>query len=100
MKFKQDKFRNARGGRAQLLELSCEHCGKHICYYQKDGPGVIRRLYQDRMNGRETDLKDLECAGCGRLMGVGVIFEKEKRKAYRLIPGAVVKQKVKLADVG
>ena len=48
-KFKKDKYASNRGGTSVLLEISCEHCGEHVCYYQKDGPGQLKRMYCDRI---------------------------------------------------
>ena len=49
MKFKSDKFKKARGGYSRLFDIRCEKCGNHICYYQKDGPGILKRMYLDRV---------------------------------------------------
>lgn len=108
-KFKKDKFANARGGNSVLLDISCQHCGNHICYYQKDGPGELRRMYCDRIIFPSTlvesvqvsnynDLKPLVCHNCGRLLAVPMIYEKEKRYALRLFVGAVKKTKITLKD--
>lgn len=47
--FKNDQYRNARGGYSRFLNLSCESCGSHVALYQKDGPGELRRMYVDRI---------------------------------------------------
>ena len=44
---KNEKYKKARGGYSCLLSISCEECGAHICDYQKDGPGILRRMYLD-----------------------------------------------------
>lgn len=108
-KFKKDKFANARGGNSVLLDISCQHCGNRICYYQKDGPGELRRMYCDRIVSPASlvesvqvsnynDLKPLGCRNCGRLLAVPMIYEKEKRYALRLFVGAVKKTKITLRD--
>ena len=49
MEWKNDPYRQARGGYARLLAVSCATCGMHLFYYQKDGPGIVKRLYLDRI---------------------------------------------------
>ena len=49
MEWKNDTYRQARGGYARLLAVSCATCGTHLFYYQKDGPGIVKRLYLDRI---------------------------------------------------
>ena len=56
MEWKNDPYRQARGGYARLLAVSCATCGTHLFSYQKDGPGIVKRLY----------LADSSEAGCQR----------------------------------
>ena len=49
MEWKNDPYRQARGGYARLLAVSCATCGTHLFSYQKDGPGIVKRLYLDRI---------------------------------------------------
>ncbi len=94
--FKKDTYRRARGGYSRLLQLSCEHCKSVICLYQKDGPGILKRLYLDRMVPKATHTKQqLICGHCKRILGVSVIYKKEDRPAYRLFVGVVAKKIVK-----
>ncbi len=53
-RLKSDKFRKARGGRSKVLNIGCEKCGKHLFKYQKDGPGILKRLYLDRISESEN----------------------------------------------
>lgn len=95
-RFKTDKFKKARGGYSRLLDISCEKCGKHICYYQKDGPGILKRMYIDRVEGVKFDpRKNLNCPSCKELLAVPMIYKKEKRPAFRLFVGAVQKKIIK-----
>lgn len=94
-KIKSDKYKTVRGGQSRLLDVMCGHCGQHVSYYQKDGPGILKRMYCDRMIGSKTESKELSCEKCGRVLGVKIIYEKENRPAYRLILGAVTKKIVK-----
>jgi hypothetical protein len=50
-KFINDKYKKVRGGYSRLLDITCEKCGNHVCYYQKDGPGILKRMYFDRITG-------------------------------------------------
>jgi ribosomal protein S27E len=97
MKLKQDKFRKARGGYSRLLEVRCEKCDEILCYYQKDGPGPLKRMYMDRIvKTYAVAGKSLICHKCGHILGVRYIYEKEKRPAYRLFQNSV-KKKIKKA---
>ncbi len=99
---KSDKFKKARGGYSRLLDISCAKCGTHICYYQKDGPGILKRMYFDRIYGSKkysglpnTPLKtvpQLTCLGCKQVVGVPYTYAKENRLAFRLFVGAVAKK--------
>lgn len=88
-----DKYRRTRGGRSRLLDISCRKCGEHICLYQKDGPGTLRRMYVDRIVEPKvsTSRKDLSCSG-GHLLGIKIIYEKERRPAFRLFVDSVTKK--------
>lgn len=100
--FKNDAFRKHRGGHSRWLLLKCEKCGNEIAIYQKDGPGILKRLYLDRMTtlqkliDRGTSV--LICQRCDTELGVKINFSKENRLAYRLFAGAIVKEIIK-ADV-
>ena len=96
MKFKNDKYRKDRGGYARLLKINCEECGSLVCLYQKDGPGNLRRIYLDRISEPTVSIsrKDLTCSK-GHLLGVKIIYEKEKRVAFRLFVDSVTRKIVK-----
>jgi ribosomal protein S27E len=95
MKLKNDKFRKARGGYSRLLEISCSSCGEKLFNYQKDGPGIIKRTYVDRIYG---DVKgtSLRCKKCNNPIGNLTIYEKENRPAYVIKPGTIKKKIIKL----
>jgi len=78
------------------LNISCEKCGSPICLYQKDGPGNLRRMYIDRISDQKVSIakKDLSCLN-KHLLGVKIIYQKEKRPAFRLFVDSVVKKIVK-----
>ena len=97
MKFKNDTFRKNRGGYTRLLKISCQKCDAPICLYQKDGPGNLRRMYLDRISESSVSVsrKDLSCLK-GHLLGVKILYEKEKRPAFRLFVDSVTKKIVKM----
>ena len=103
---KSDRFKRARGGASRLLEISCVACGAKVCHYQKDGPGILKRMYVDRMVGVDgakgakeaKGTKGLDCPECGASLGVRMIYKIEDRPAFRLFVGAVTKKVVKAQD--
>ena len=106
IKFKQDKYRKARGGYSRFLEIRCEKCEHVIALYQKDGPGHLKRMYIDRIvspaefeSMQHMPIKkvpNLTCPKCKQLIGVPYIYKKEDRPAFRLFEGSVVKKVTKI----
>lgn len=109
--FKNDKYRKARGGYSRLFDIRCSKCDTHLFYYQKDGPGMIKRMYLDRIYGSKTcsnleqktlkGLPQLVCPSCKQHIGIPMNYKKEDRLAFRLFVGSVNKkmipsQKIKL----
>lgn len=94
---KNDKYSQARGGWSRILDITCEKCSNHICYYQKDGPGPLKRLYVDRMIDSNLDVLKLKCVNCGYELGLKIIYAKENRPAYRLFQSSVNKKIVNKA---
>ena len=103
--FKKDGFRRVRGGNSRWLLVHCEKCQTPVLVYQKDGPGMLKRLYVDRIVAPRSlaDLQNLSikrlpnlvCAQCKTILGVPYVYEKEQRSAFRLFVGAVGKKIVK-----
>lgn len=89
---KNDKYRRVRGGHSRLLDVSCAKCSTHLFYYQKDGPGILKRTYIDRIVGLKIGKSNLVCSKCKELLGVSIIYKKENRLAIRLFVGAVSKK--------
>lgn len=99
--FKNDKYKRARGNYSRLLAITCADCGEYICKYQKDGPGILKRMYLDRIfessfeKQEEVELhkvKEFICTGCKQLLGTPIIYKKEARLAYRLFVGSIIKK--------
>lgn len=99
---KKDKYKSARGGYSRLLNLHCRKCDSIFAEYQKDGPGNLRRLYMDRIISpkklvdlQKKSLKDIspiKCPTCNFIVGMPYIYQKEKRKAFRVFQDALVKR--------
>jgi phage FluMu protein Com len=78
-----------------MLQLSCSHCSNVLFRYQKDGPGILKRLYLDRIQDYSSTASKLVCPQCKEMLGVKIIYKKENRSAYRLFTGAIAKKIVK-----
>lgn len=96
---KADKYRQSRGGWSHILDIAYEECGDHVCFYQKDGPEPLKRMYTDRMLNVKFQGNSLTYNNCNQTIGVRVIYEKENRPAYRLFQGAITKKIIKQSDV-
>jgi len=96
MKFKNDKYKKARGGRSRLLSIACQECNSLVCYYQKDGPGNLRRMYIDRIMEKKVPISvtNFTCPK-GHVLGIKTIYKKENRSAFRLFVDSVVKKQIK-----
>lgn len=102
---KKDKYVNARGGNSHFIDLFCSKCNQHFALYQKDGQGRLLRMYLDRIFAPQelsllhskittkSGIPNLKCQKCGALIGTPMIYEAEKRLAFRLIHGSFVKKK-------
>jgi hypothetical protein len=107
-KFKNDKYKRARGTHSRLLDLFCRVCGEKILVYQKDGPGNLRRLYFDRIFSPKkwTNLESkplnaapiLKCPKCKEDIGTPYVYTKENRKAFKLYQDMLVKKIRKLKE--
>lgn len=102
----KDKYTRARGGSAKLYQIFCNKCNHQICIYQKDGPGNLLRMYLDKFVAPKNlievfktlktkkDIHGLNCHFCNELIGVPIIYEKENRLAFRLIPNKIIKKEI------
>lgn len=106
IKFKKDKYKKARGGYSRFLEIKCEKCNNPIAIYQKDGPGPLKRMYLDRIFSPDNLAKfqnvaikrvpNLICSKCKQIIGIPYLYPKEKRPAFRLFEGSVIKKIAKI----
>jgi ribosomal protein S27E len=88
LKFKSDKFRKSRGGHSRWLLISCAKCKAELFPYQKDGPGILKRLYLDRIVGQAR----ISCDKCKTVIGIKTMYKKENRPVIRLFVGAIEKK--------
>jgi hypothetical protein len=103
MKLIADKFRTKRGGVARLFKIHCAKCGQFVFLYQKDGPGILKRAYLDRINPGQSKYKIktkfLVCNKCKDLLGAPCIYPREKRPAIEFFVGAVTRKRIKLSTL-
>lgn len=104
-KLRLDRFMSARGGTSAFYNIYCARCRKWLLLYQKDGTGNIFRLYLDRIHapenltslhrsvGKLPKFSGLVCGYCNASIGVPMLYKREDRPAFRLIPGTIVKQR-------
>ena len=93
-KIKKDKYYRKRGSKSKIYEINCARCKEHFCFYQKDGPGPLYRMYIDRIIGgviSDPCYIVFNCPKCRKLIGVYYIYKKEKRPALKLFSGAITK---------
>ena len=106
--FKKDKYKSVRGKYSRLLNLYCRVCGNFFAIYQKDGPGILRRLLLDRIlypknlvnleNKPLTKIKILQCSKCKEDIATPYMYKKENRKAFKVYQDAIVRKVRKLKE--
>ena len=100
IKIKNDKYKKARGGYSRILDIVCSKCSKHLFYYQKDGPGILKRAYLDRIIEPSFSRKSkLSCSKCGEILGIPMVYKKENRLAIRFFEGAVAKKTINISKL-
>ncbi len=102
---KSDQYRKARGWYSRLFKIYCKRCDTEILTYQKDGSGILERLYLDRIVAPKklahlhtislSKIPNLMCTKCGSWLAAPYVYKKEKRNAYKLFVGAISKKMVK-----
>lgn len=92
MKLKNDRYRRVRDGQTKQLQIQCASCGEIVCEYQKDEHGQLLRMYLDRILNPTVDVTgaSLKCSH-GHILGVKIVYAKEHRPAFRLVPGSIKK---------
>lgn len=98
MEFKltHDRYSNARPGQSRFYNLYCARCRHHVCLYQKDGTGMLVRLYKKRImaptNLLKPNAKEIRCPHCKVFLAAHYIYDKEQRSAYLVQAGAIVRR--------
>lgn len=94
---KSDNYRKSRGGYSRCLEVRCEKCKGLVCFYQKDGPGPLKRLYIDRILQPQIFwTQKFLCKKCKSWLGVAMVYKKEHRKCFILFQNSVNKKITKI----
>lgn len=75
-----DEYRVNRGSWSRVLQIFCKNCNQFLFFYQKDGPGVLKRCYLDRMLGGNPKNEDYRCNQCKQLLGIYQPYEKENNR--------------------
>ncbi|OGM25752.1 hypothetical protein A3D00_02625 [Candidatus Woesebacteria bacterium RIFCSPHIGHO2_02_FULL_38_9] len=89
--FIRDVYKNNRGSWSRVLDVTCHYCKKHLFFYQKDGPGLLKRSYIDRIiDLRPKISKEFHCFHCNELLGIFQPYKKENnRPAFSWLVGAL-----------
>lgn len=89
-KFKKDTYKDNRGNWSRVLEITCHFCKTHICFYQKDGSGILKRSYLDRfIDIKPPKSKLFRCKNCDEILGIYQPYKKENnRPAFSWLVGA------------
>lgn len=95
LKLIKDKYRRARGGTSTFYRIYCQECLHTLGEYQKDGKGLLMRLYQDRFNPatKQVNARKGHCT-CSNWFGVPYSFKPENRPAIKLFIGKIYKRKL------
>jgi hypothetical protein len=96
---KKDQYYRSRGSISATWLISCTGCDNELLVYQKDGRGVLKRAYLNRIRAPEqlarlqdvcataSELHPLICDACHSLIGTPMLHW-EGRLAFRLILGS------------
>jgi hypothetical protein len=96
---KNDRYSKVRGGWSRFLDITCEKFNSHICFYQKDGSGPLKRMYLDRMLDSKPSSFELICNSCEHELGMKIMYLKENRPSYRLFQNSVNKKIISQAAI-
>jgi len=81
--FITDVYRTNRGGWSRFYAIFCIGCGRLLFYYQKDGPGPLKRCYIDRIVRYVPSLDRREyymCPHCKVCLGFYEPYVKEANR--------------------
>lgn len=81
--FISDKYRDNRGGWSRVLKVTCKNCDEFLFHYQKDGPGLLKRSYIDRIiekNSLAIQKDWVYCPHCKVCLGFNEPYAKENNR--------------------
>ena len=94
---KNSNCRKVRG--SHILAVSCATCKAFVAHYQKVGESNFVKMYNDRIIDGAVDFSGYHgavfCVSCGERIATRYITKQDKKEAYRLVPSAFNKKKVK-----
>ena len=95
--FANEASRKVRG--CHMLEITCAHCKCFIAKYQKVGTSGLVKMYHDRILSSSMDISTVPgaiyCPSCGERIATKYTTHVEKEPAYRLVPSAFNKKRVR-----
>ena len=84
---------------SHILEVSCGRCKTFIANYQKVGESNFVKMYNERIIDGFLDFSKTHgaifCPTCGECIATRYTTKMDKKEAYRLVPSAFHKKKVK-----
>ena len=96
--YKNPNCRKIRG--SHILAVSCAHCKIFLAHYQKVGESNLVKMYNDRIIEGAIDFSKyhgaINCPSCNERIATRYITLSGKKEAYRFVPSAFNKKKVKL----
>lgn len=94
-KIKKDTYFKKRGGVTKICDIVCTGCNRTVLVYQKDGPGWLKRCYENRVILPKTiNIKKNLLCDCGNVLASPVVY-KDGRFAWHLITGKFKRRKSK-----
>ncbi|MCL2674054.1 MAG: hypothetical protein FWE92_01845 [Defluviitaleaceae bacterium] len=83
---------------SHILEVLCAHCKCFIARYQKVGESNFVKMYNERIVEGTIDFSQYHgaifCPNCGERIATRYTTQ-DKKEAYRLVPSAFNKRKVR-----
>jgi uncharacterized Zn finger protein (UPF0148 family) len=84
---------------SHILDIYCAYCKCYIAKYQKVGESNFVKMYNERIIEGTIDFSlyhgALFCPNCKERIATRYITKMDKKEAYRLVPSAFNKKKVK-----
>jgi len=85
---------------SHILEVTCAHCKTFIAHYQKVGESNLVKMYNDRIIEGIVDFSQYHgaifCPQCSERIATRYVVKQDKKEAYRLVPSAFNRRKVRL----